>query len=233
MEPARVARRNSHAYGTIYFADTLLIDEISTQSPSHPSVYRPLYIDPFTNEPGQIVHTRRSIFARAERTHLGCERRDERSEYAIVQREDNARELRQRLARVTNSLRGLPLSEVTGHKVMTCCHPPGISYAAPSHAFCIIPLSLSLRASFPYAHSFLSMFPCHCFCAQFHLQLCLSRNCPDILCFLPFHRRCFVCHACREHCYIVDINLFLTTSVIVIPFLRGTRMCQFYNCGCY
>lgn len=95
-------RRDSHTCDTIYLADTLLIDEISTQSPSYPSVGRPLYIDPFTNEWGQIVRTRKSIFALAARTPLF---RDERSEYAIVQREDNVRELRQRLARVTNSLR--------------------------------------------------------------------------------------------------------------------------------
>lgn len=113
---------------------------------------------------------------RAERTHLGRGRRDgKESEYALArasicaqkerkrEKEERQRSVSSGLARVTNSLRGLLLSEVTGHKVMTVAIPPEFHTQFYPTLFAPPSLSLSLRASarFLHTHSFLSTFPCH------------------------------------------------------------------------
>lgn len=100
MEPAFCNEIHIHIYSSIHihFADTLLIDEISTVAEL--SICRPT---PFrTSEPGQIVHEER-IFAREKNASRSRKKRwEERICASIAHRKDSSG-----LARVTNSLREL------------------------------------------------------------------------------------------------------------------------------
>lgn len=100
MEPALCNEIHIHIYSSIHihFADTLLIDEISTVAEL--SICRPT---PFrTSEPGQIVHEER-IFAREKNASRSRKKRwEEQICASIAHRKDSSG-----LARVTNSLREL------------------------------------------------------------------------------------------------------------------------------
>lgn len=176
----------------MYFADTSLIDEISTvaELSARPSI-------PFSNGGSFITGTNRAreAYFSARGTHSG--REETKSKYAFAR----ALALRSRAktaalyvytrpwapvsrgACMTNSWRRLPLSEVTGHKVMTIV-ALRIPYTSSIPRF-FVSLSPTARASLIYSVSFVlhaSLSPSP---LQFHsrpqLQLLyLLGNCSDV-----------------------------------------------------